>query len=142
MLKTRTVTAADLEPGMNIVIPERPEMFVSIVENVYPSLVMPGFIAAETEIGTVYLDEDQEILVGEEDDTVDGVVIDSESVRFALQEDGDLYEMEPDTLNKIFALSDEEISDVIHENLNDDFWEARNALISDVITSLVEKVEG
>lgn len=150
MLKTRTVTAADLVGGMNIVIPERPEMFLSIMDVAYSSIFATGMIVIETEIGSVYMDPSQEVLIEDEsvdgvlieDESVDGVVIDSGSIRFALQEDGDLYEMEPDTLNKIFALSDGEISDVIHENLNDDFWEARNALISDVIAGLVEKVEG
>lgn len=140
MLKTRIVTAADLVGGMNIVIPERPEMFVSIMNLEYSSIFDTGMIVIETEIGSVYMDPFQEVLI--EDESVDGVVIDSGSIRFALHEDGDLYEMEPDTLNKIFALSDGEISDVIHENLNDDFWDARNALISDVIAGLVEKVEG
>lgn len=140
MLKTKTITAAELVGGMNIVIPERPDMFVSIVDIVYPSLLIPGMIFAETEIGTVYLDKDKEVLI--EDNTAGGVVIDAESIRFELQESGDLYEMEPDTLGKLFSLSHEEINDAIHENLNDDFWSARNALISDVIASLVEKVEG
>lgn len=140
MLKTRTVTAADLVRGMKIVIPERPEMFLSIMDIPYYSSYATGMIVIETEIGSVYMDPSQEVLI--EDESVDGVVIDSGSIRFALQEDGDLYEMKPDTLKKIFALSDREISDVIHEKLDDDFWEARNALISDVIVGLVEKVEG
>ena len=140
MLKTKTITAAELVGGMNIVIPERPDMFVSIVDIDYPSHLIPGMIFAETEIGTVYLDKDKEVLI--EDNTAGGVVIDAESIRFELQESGDLYEMEPDTLGKLFSLSHEEINDAIHENLNDDFWSARNALISDVIASLVEKVEG
>lgn len=139
-MKTRTVTADELVGGMNIVIPERPEMFLSIMNLEYSSIFATGMIVIKTEIGSVYMDPSQEVLI--EDESVDDVVIDSGSIRFALHEAGDLYEMKPDTLNKIFALSDGEISDVIHKNLDDDFWEARNALISDVIIDLVEKVEG
>jgi hypothetical protein len=56
----------DLKSGMKIVIPAGDTLM--IVGEVYPSKISPGFIVAETDIGSLYLagDRGTKVLVADE----------------------------------------------------------------------------
>lgn len=148
-IKTTTVTASELEPGMNLVIPERPDAFVSIIGEVYPSNVFPGTIAIETEIGTIYLEDSYEVLVEDPDWSPDkksvlyaeGITLDAESIRAEIEEAADIYDADENTVKKIRSLKDVEINEVIHMNLDDGFWEIHDSLKADVVRDLVEKYQ-
>lgn len=146
-IQTTTVTASELETGMNMVIPERPDTFVSIIGEVYPSNVLPGTVAIETEIGTIYLEDSYEVLIEDPDWSPDkksvlyagGITLDAESIRAEIEEAAYIYDADENTVKKIRSLSDLEINEVIHMNLYDGFWEIHDSLKADVFRDLVEK---
>lgn len=148
-IKTTTVTASELETGMNMVIPERPDTFLSIIGEVYPSNLLPGTVAIETEVGTVYLEGSYEVLVQDPDWSPDkksvlyaeGITVDAESIRAEIEEAAYIYDADEDTVEKIRSLNDAEINEAIHMNLDDGFWEIHDSLKADVIRDLVDKYQ-
>lgn len=148
-IQTTTVTASELETGMNLVIPERPDTFVSIIGEVYPSNVFPGTIAIETEVGTLYIENSLKVLVEDPDWSPDkksvlyaeGITVDAESIRAEIEEAAHIYDADEKTVEKIRSLNDPEINEVIHMNLDDGFWEIHDSLKADVVRDLVEKYQ-
>lgn len=148
-IQTTTVNASELETGMNMVIPERPDTFVSIIGEVYPSNLLPGTVAIETEVGTVYLEYSYEVLVEDPDWYPDkksvlyaeGITVDAESIRAEIEEAAYIYDADENIVEKIRSLNDVEINEVIHMNVNDGFWEVHDSLKADVVRDLVEKYQ-